>query len=73
MSPENVSAAIRAAPLPISKVNRFAWPLPMPCSPGRSVIGKSLSSVPRHVDTDSCALAFDGMARRMSPECALSS
>ena len=69
MSPLNVSAVMRAAPPPIANVKRFDVDAPMPCSPGLSVIGKSLSISPFQVETVSCALASRGTCSRMSPEC----
>ena len=71
MSPLNVSAVMRAAPPPISKVNRLDVDTPMPCSPGLSVMGNWLSMLPFHVETVSCAFASRGMCSPTSPECVL--
>jgi hypothetical protein len=49
-SPLKVSALIRAAPPPISKVNFLLVDEPIPCSPGRSVIGNWLSMPPFQVE-----------------------
>src|SRR5207237_2664831 len=70
-SPLKLSALMRASPLPTWKVNRFV--LPMPCSPGVSVIGKSLSMDPVYVDTVSNAPVVCGITRYTPPECEPSS
>ena len=73
MSPLNVSAVIRAAPPPISKLKRLVVAPPILCSPGLRVMGNWLFTPPFHVDTVICADASRGMCSRTSPECVTSS